>query len=277
MWCRLAQEAPANVVKERSFTVPRTAAARDLALTVSVIIPALNEERRIAACLAALARQTVPAHEIILVDNGSTDRTVEIARAAGARIVHEPKRSIAAARATGFDAAEGAILARIDADTAVDPDWVSGLQQVFAADPRTDAVAGVATEVRLPHWMAPIGYLGYRVFRAYNRLTAGSGPLLYGHNMALRRETWERIRGIVSRDDAEVTEDIDVALAIRLIGGRVRLSGRVRASIDIVRSMRPSKQAEYLRSDQRTRRKYERLTAERRRAEHTDASVTSQQ
>ncbi|WP_051224009.1 glycosyltransferase [Pseudoclavibacter soli] len=244
--------------------MPRTDAARDLALTVSVIIPTLNEEQRIAACLAALARQTVPAYEIIVVDNGSTDRTIEIAEAAGARVIREPKRSIAAARATGFDAAKGAILARIDADTAVEPDWVSGLQRVFAADPRCDAVAGVATEVRLPHWMAPAGYLGYRAFRAYNRLTVGSGPLLYGHNMALRHETWERIRDIISRDDAEVTEDIDVALAVKLIGGRIRLSGRVRASIDIVRSMRPSKQAEYLRSDQRTRHKYERLSEQRR-------------
>lgn len=67
-----------------------------------------------------------------------------------------------------------------------------------------------------------------------------------------------------SRDDAEVTEDVDVALAILLTGGTIRLSGQVKAGIDVVRSKRPSKQAEYLHSDQCTRRKYERLREQRR-------------
>jgi glycosyltransferase involved in cell wall biosynthesis len=57
---------------------------------VAVIIPALNEEGAIPLVLADIPRDW--AAEVIVVDNGSTDRTAEVARAAGARVVGEPRR-----------------------------------------------------------------------------------------------------------------------------------------------------------------------------------------
>src|SRR5512135_3260125 len=59
-------------------------------LVVSVVIPALNEEEPIGEVVRAVAAQ--PVDEIIVVDNGSTDRTAERAAAAGARVVREPRR-----------------------------------------------------------------------------------------------------------------------------------------------------------------------------------------
>ena len=56
---------------------------------VSVVIPAYNEEKYLPACLEALSRQTFRDFEVVVVDNNSTDRTAEIARSLGARVVHE--------------------------------------------------------------------------------------------------------------------------------------------------------------------------------------------
>src|SRR6266404_8858054 len=69
---------------------------------VSVIVAALNEEDAIAQVIRAVPRHITD--EIIVVDNGSTDRTAEVARAAGARVVHEPHRGYGRAFRAGLRA-----------------------------------------------------------------------------------------------------------------------------------------------------------------------------
>lgn len=65
-------------------------------MQVSVVIPALNEEAAIGGVAGEIPRDLV--HEIIVVDNGSTDRTAALAEVAGARVVHEPAREFGAAQ-----------------------------------------------------------------------------------------------------------------------------------------------------------------------------------
>jgi glycosyltransferase involved in cell wall biosynthesis len=90
---------------------------------ISVIIPAFNEERllgeslvQVNAAMAAFARRGWPA-ELIVCDNKSTDRTAEVARAAGASVVFEPVNQIGRARNRGASAATGDWLIFIDADS----------------------------------------------------------------------------------------------------------------------------------------------------------------
>jgi glycosyltransferase involved in cell wall biosynthesis len=86
----------------------------------SIIIPARNEEKFLPGCLdsIAAAREPFPREvEIIVAINRCTDRTEEIARAAGAKIVHEDARNIARIRNAGVQAASGEILVTIDADS----------------------------------------------------------------------------------------------------------------------------------------------------------------
>ncbi len=111
---------------------------------VSVVVPAYNEERYLGRCLAALARQTYPADrfEVIVVDNGSTDATAELARRYGVRVIAEPRKGVAYARQTGFEAARGEVIASTDADTVVPPFWVSRIAAHFWADPVLGAVYG---------------------------------------------------------------------------------------------------------------------------------------
>src|SRR5258708_2014695 len=98
-------------------------------VVISIIIPAYNEEALLGGTLRALGAATdvlnLP-HEVIVVDDGSADRTAEIARAHGARVVAVSVRHIAAARNAGAKVATGNLLVFVDADTLVSPEVLQG-------------------------------------------------------------------------------------------------------------------------------------------------------
>jgi glycosyltransferase involved in cell wall biosynthesis len=104
-------------------------------MLVSVVIPCLNEAETIAECVTR-ARATLDqaglAGEVIVVDNGSTDRSGELARAAGAEVVDEPRRGYGSAYLAGLAAARGAYIVMVDADLTYDfgeiPRFVSELE-----------------------------------------------------------------------------------------------------------------------------------------------------
>ena len=88
-------------------------------MKVSVVVPAFNEERLLAGSLAAIRTAMIAFEdaELIVCDNNSTDRTADIARAAGAKVVFEPVNQIARARNAGAAAASGDWLVFVDADS----------------------------------------------------------------------------------------------------------------------------------------------------------------
>jgi glycosyltransferase involved in cell wall biosynthesis len=107
---------------------------------VSVVIPAYNEEARIREALASVRAQTVQPYEIVVVDDGSTDRTASIARAAGARVIEQPNRGLAAARNAGIRAAGAPWIAFLDAD---DHFFPHKLERTWAAHERSPEVSFV--------------------------------------------------------------------------------------------------------------------------------------
>ncbi|MGH7406252.1 MAG: glycosyltransferase [Candidatus Methylomirabilales bacterium] len=89
-------------------------------MRIAVVIPALDEEAAIGVVVREVSRDLVG--EIIVVDNGSTDRTAEVARAGGARVIREPIRGYGAACLAGALAAQDAdILVFLDGDRSDDP------------------------------------------------------------------------------------------------------------------------------------------------------------
>ncbi|WP_189577549.1 glycosyltransferase [Marinobacter zhanjiangensis] len=91
---------------------------------VSFIIPALNEEENI-LCVIQSIKSTMPdqTYQIIIADNGSTDRTRSIAEAAGSIVLKEPEATIASLRNFGVESAKGDILVFLDADITLAQDW----------------------------------------------------------------------------------------------------------------------------------------------------------
>jgi glycosyltransferase involved in cell wall biosynthesis len=103
---------------------------------VSVVMPCLNEEAAIGACIEKIRRTFDQAGldgEIVVCDNGSTDRSVAIAEAMGARVVHQPERGYGNAYLMGFDSARGRYLVMGDADDTYDftmiPQFLKSLRE----------------------------------------------------------------------------------------------------------------------------------------------------
>lgn len=186
--------------------------------TVSIVIPAWNEEHTIRDCVEAALGQTSPAHEILVVDNRSSDRTAEIVTSLAAahpgaplRLLHQDaEQGLVPTRDHGLDAATGDVLGRIDADSVLEPDWVAQVQRIFSRED-VDAATGPVT-----YYDMPLRRFGHRaddrIRRAVRKL-ANDYQFLFGSNMALRRTAWDDIRDVVCRDEAdEFHEDIDISI-----------------------------------------------------------------
>jgi len=117
-------------------------------MKISVVVPAFNEEKFLGESLGSIRAALRPLEErgweteLVVCDNNSTDRTAEIARAAGARVVFEPVNQIARARNTGAAQATGDWLLFIDADSQPSPELLAEMAEVIA---RGDCLAGGST------------------------------------------------------------------------------------------------------------------------------------
>jgi glycosyltransferase involved in cell wall biosynthesis len=95
---------------------------------VSVVVCSYNAERTMEACLAALETLDYPDYEVIVVNDGSKDRTLEIAeRFPYCRIISQENKGLSVARNVGAEAATGEIVAYTDSDCVADPDWLTYL------------------------------------------------------------------------------------------------------------------------------------------------------
>ncbi len=101
-------------------------------MELSVYIPCFNVERYIETSIRCLLNQTRPPDEILVIDDGSTDRSIEIASRFPVRVIrHERNRGLAAARNTAFANAKYELVGAIDADVFAEPDWLERLLAHF--------------------------------------------------------------------------------------------------------------------------------------------------
>lgn len=187
----------------------------------SVVIPMHNSARTIRRCLDSLLALDHPSYEVILVDDGSSDDTPNIARSFDAfRLIELPKGGPSRARNEGIRRARGHLVAFTDSDCVVDRDWLAELEKGF-----TDQnVAGVGGAQRSPvdeteagktfqEFMQAIGFMtGY--------LQAGRVMKETDHNpscnAAYRRDALDKVGGF--NESLWPGEDVELDLKLRRLG-----------------------------------------------------------
>jgi GT2 family glycosyltransferase len=160
---------------------------------VSVIVPVLNGERTIKECLVSLLRMDYPAdrREILVVDNGSTDRTAEIINSFPVRYLLEERRGKSYARNRGIEASKGEILAFTDPDCVVSTRWLHELVRAF----EEEGVGGVGGEILPYPGKTPAErYAFRRVSHNQKRpMNHSAHPFAHAPNVAFRREVFQQI------------------------------------------------------------------------------------
>lgn len=183
-------------------------------MRIAVVIPVRNDAEALERCIQALERQTRPADELVVVDNGSSDGSAEVGARHGARLVHVAVPGIPGATAAGFDHAAGDVLVRLDSDSLAPEDWLARIEAAFTREPALAALSGAARFYGGPLLVRFGGRLSLTV--GYFRLIAaviGHMPL-YGSNFALRADVWRRMEPAVHRDRADVHDDLDLSLQL---------------------------------------------------------------
>lgn len=182
---------------------------------VSVVIPARNDAEMLARCLASLDAQSRRPDEVVVVDNGSTDATREVAEAGGARVVWEPIPGIPRASSAGFDAARGDLIARIDADSVCPPGWLAQVIAAFEGDPALSVVSGSGDFYDAGPVTRRLGK-SWWVGGLYWSMTLYLGhPPIFGSNFAMRRAVWDEIGPEVHREARDIHDDLDLSLHVK--------------------------------------------------------------
>jgi len=226
-------------------------------LTLSVVIVGHNEERPLRACVEALAEQTFLADggtmQVIVVDDGSTDRMMDVGRALQRegkidtllRLEHRSGKS--AGVNLGLSACRGDIVIIADVDTTFDRDAFAEMLAYFV-DPSVGAVSGnIGVRNLSASLMTRVQAIEYSIgFSLARRIADALGILsiVSGAFGAFRRSAIEQ----VGRQDVEVGEDADLTMKLRRAGWRIRFAPEANA-LTLVPETVPTLIAQRLRWD----------------------------
>ena len=192
-------------------------------LTISVILPVWNGGAMFQRCLAALAESTARPHELIVVDDGSTDDSRRWAKAAGACVLtaERPGSGPALARNHAARHATGDLLFFVDADVQIRPDTLAHIQRAFAEDPGLAALFGSYDDAPGdPGFLSQ--YKNLQHHYVHQRASVEATTFWSGCG-AIRRELFGQFGGFSSRYALPSIEDIELGSALTQAGHRIRL------------------------------------------------------
>jgi GT2 family glycosyltransferase len=200
-------------------SVPFPAPDRQLTPKVSVVVCAYNAADTLDECLASLAQVAYPDFEVIVVNDGSRDRTGDIARQhTFCRVLDVEHGGLSRARNAGLAAATGDIVAYTDADVRVDPHWLTYLVTPFL-NPGVVAAGGLSLPPLDSPWMA------HCVARApggptHVLLDDRTAEHVPGCNLAIRRAALQAIGGF-NPIYLRAGDDVDVCWRLQAAGGTI--------------------------------------------------------
>lgn len=182
---------------------------------ISIVIPVYNEGDSLADCLEAIKNQDSLPYEVIVVDNNSTDHTRQVALSfSGVKLISEAKQGVIHARTTGFNAARGDIIARIDADTIVPSDWLNRIDQIM----KDEDIAAVSGSPNYYDFLFPnLANFIDRVARKFLEGRLKDRLFLHGSNMAMRTCAWRKVANSLCISGG-IHEDLDLGIHLQEAG-----------------------------------------------------------
>lgn len=193
-------------------------------MKISFVIPAYNEEDYLSKCLESILREKSKGEydmEIIVVNNASTDSTRKVALSyPGVTVVDEPKKGLTYARQAGFLKSTGDIIANVDSDSILTPDWLNIVVENFMKNPKLVALSGpfVFHDLSLfANILVRIQYSIDYVFYIINRFILRKSSLLQGGNFVIRKTYLEQVGGF-NTNFVFWGEDTDIAKRLNPFG-----------------------------------------------------------
>lgn len=181
---------------------------------LTFIVPVRNDATRLRQCLASIvANQHDGDREIVVADNGSSDDSANVAREAGAEVLHLPSVNVATMRNAAAQSARGELLAFVDADHLLADGWIDAALDIFN-DGSVTAAGAHYTSPPNANW----------VQRAYDRfrpkeIGSHDTDWLGSGNLIIRRDAFRAVGGFDS--SLETCEDVDLCNRLRLRGMRL--------------------------------------------------------
>lgn len=199
-------------------------APADYSLSVSVVIPALNEERYIGPLLSDLSGQTREAEEVIVVDAGSRDGTVRVAERFPGVVVMSGSPPVAKGRNLGGRSAGGDVLVFLDADVRLPEDFLQGLLEEFEYR-RMD----IACPLYWPQGSVPAARAVHAFFNVLFKAVEKLLPSGAGHCIAVRGNVFRKSEGFdptLKFDDIELIRRLAKGRRFGMVAQQVLVSDR---------------------------------------------------
>jgi len=208
---------------------------------VTIVIPVFNGGRTLDACLTACLAQTHDDVTVVVVDDGSTDDTADIAAKHGVKYLHQHQSGPAAARNLGARCRESDFVAFTDADCVPTPDWITSLLGAFSDD--VVAVGGTYGIENCDSWLSRMIHEEIQVrHAAFNE----DVDFLGSFNVMYRRNAFDTAGGFDESFRTASGEDNDLAYRLLDAGGRLVFSPSA-----IVSHHHPTRLVSYLRTQMR--------------------------
>ncbi|HLH86253.1 MAG TPA: glycosyltransferase family 2 protein [Thermoplasmataceae archaeon] len=180
-------------------------------LRVSVVIPTINEERTIGQVIDGV--KNIPGVEVIVVDTNSTDRTRDIAKSKGAKVIEEPRRGYGVAYKTGLSHAQGDIVVCLDGDGTYPTEIIRPLIEILILD-QVDFISCDRVTLRTPKSYTTLHYVGNSVLnKAISLLFKYSMKDSQSGMWVFRSELYRKMKNL--SDGMSFSQDMKIE-AIRL-------------------------------------------------------------